>query len=89
MEFESFDEGSFIHWNSEGETAPVDSIGIIGDEGEDVTALIAAKSEPKKQRLKPKIKRLQLHQKLTKEEKQHLQRLQQLYQRVVIVTMPD
>jgi hypothetical protein len=32
----------FIHWNSEGETAPVDSLlAIIGDEGEDVTALIA------------------------------------------------
>jgi pyruvate dehydrogenase E2 component (dihydrolipoamide acetyltransferase) len=56
MEFESFDEGSFIHWNSEGETAPVDSIGIIGDEGEDVTALIAAKSEPKKQKAKTENK---------------------------------
>jgi pyruvate dehydrogenase E2 component (dihydrolipoamide acetyltransferase) len=26
MEFESFDEGTFIHWNLEGETAPVDSL---------------------------------------------------------------
>jgi hypothetical protein len=27
MEFESFDEGTLLHWNSEGETAPVDSLG--------------------------------------------------------------
>jgi pyruvate dehydrogenase E2 component (dihydrolipoamide acetyltransferase) len=41
----------------EGETAPVDSLlAIIGDEG-DVTALIAAESEPKQsQKLNPKIK---------------------------------
>jgi hypothetical protein len=26
MEFESFDEGTLLHWNSEGETAPVDSL---------------------------------------------------------------
>jgi pyruvate dehydrogenase E2 component (dihydrolipoamide acetyltransferase) len=49
MEFESFDEGTLLYIGiPEGETAPVDSLlAIIGDEGEDVTALIAAKSEPK------------------------------------------
>jgi pyruvate dehydrogenase E2 component (dihydrolipoamide acetyltransferase) len=63
MEFESFDEGTLLHWNSEGETAPVDSLlAIIGDE-EDVTALIA-KSEPKieSESAKPEKKKLQLHQ---------------------------
>jgi pyruvate dehydrogenase E2 component (dihydrolipoamide acetyltransferase) len=45
--------------------APVDSLlAIIGDEGEDVTALIAAKSEPKEsESAKSENKRLQLHQK--------------------------
>jgi pyruvate dehydrogenase E2 component (dihydrolipoamide acetyltransferase) len=48
MEF-AFDEGTLLYIGiPEGETAPVDSLlAIIGDEGEDVTALIAAKSEPK------------------------------------------
>jgi pyruvate dehydrogenase E2 component (dihydrolipoamide acetyltransferase) len=71
MEFESFDEGTLLYIGiPEGETAPVDSLlAIIGDEGEDVTALIAAKSEPKQSqnRLNPKIKK-QLHQS-NKEEK--------------------
>jgi hypothetical protein len=43
------------------ETAPVDSMAIIGDEGEDVTALIAANQNQKQSqnRLNPKIKKLQ------------------------------
>lgn len=42
MEFESFNEGTLLHIGlQEGETAPVDSlIAIIGDEGEDIEALI-------------------------------------------------
>jgi pyruvate dehydrogenase E2 component (dihydrolipoamide acetyltransferase) len=61
MEFESMKE-LFIHWNSEGETAPVDSLRIIGDEGEDVTALIAAKSEPKiESEAKSENEEVQLH----------------------------
>jgi pyruvate dehydrogenase E2 component (dihydrolipoamide acetyltransferase) len=43
-------------------------LAIIGDEGEDVTALIAAKSEPKTESESAKSeKRLQLHQKLQEE----------------------
>jgi pyruvate dehydrogenase E2 component (dihydrolipoamide acetyltransferase) len=55
----------------------------IGDEGEDVTALIAANQNQKQSqnRLNPKIKRAQLHQ-TTK--KKHLRRLHQR----VVVTMP-
>ena len=43
MEFESFNEGYLLHIGlQEGETAPVDSLlAIIGDEGEDFSALLA------------------------------------------------
>jgi pyruvate dehydrogenase E2 component (dihydrolipoamide acetyltransferase) len=43
MEFESFNEGVLLHIGiQEGETATVDSLlAIIGEEGEDITALIA------------------------------------------------
>ncbi|WP_366185013.1 2-oxo acid dehydrogenase subunit E2 [Flavobacterium ovatum] len=43
MEFESFNEGTLLYIGiPEGETAPIDSLlAIIGDEGEDVSALIA------------------------------------------------
>ncbi len=43
MEFESFNEGTLLHIGlQEGETAPVDSLlAIIGEEGEDFTALLS------------------------------------------------
>ena len=43
MEFESFNEGTLLYIGiKEGETAPVDSLlAIIGNEGEDISALIA------------------------------------------------
>ncbi len=43
MEFESFNEGYLLHIGLEvGETAPVDSLlAIIGEEGEDISALLA------------------------------------------------
>lgn len=46
MEFESFNEGTLLYIGiPEGETAPVDSLlAIIGNEGEDVSALIAGGS---------------------------------------------
>lgn len=46
MEFESFNEGYLLHIGlQEGETAPVDSLlAIIGDEGEDFSALLAGDS---------------------------------------------
>ena len=47
MEFESFNEGTLLYIGlQEGETAPVDSLlAIIGDEGEDVSKLIAEFSD--------------------------------------------
>ena len=46
MEFESFNEGTLLYIGiQEGETAPVDSLlAIIGNEGEDISALIAGDS---------------------------------------------
>ncbi|MCG9794050.1 pyruvate dehydrogenase complex dihydrolipoamide acetyltransferase [Flavobacterium algicola] len=48
MEFESFNEGTLLYIGiPEGETAPIDSLlAIIGEEGEDVTALIAGDAAP-------------------------------------------
>ncbi len=46
MEFESFNEGVLLHIGiQEGDTAPVDSLlAIIGDEGEDISALLSGGS---------------------------------------------
>jgi pyruvate dehydrogenase E2 component (dihydrolipoamide acetyltransferase) len=43
MEFESFNEGTLLHIGlQDGDSAPVDSLlAIIGDEGEDITALLS------------------------------------------------
>jgi pyruvate dehydrogenase E2 component (dihydrolipoamide acetyltransferase) len=48
MEFESFNEGTLLYIGiQEGETAPVDSLlAIIGNEGEDISALIAGGATP-------------------------------------------
>jgi len=50
MEFESFNEGTLLYIGIQaGETAPIDSLlAIIGNEGEDISALIAggAKEAP-------------------------------------------
>src|SRR5215217_5178169 len=50
MEFESFNEGTLLHIGIQaGETAPVDSLlAIIGNEGEDITALLAGGDAPAK-----------------------------------------
>ena len=52
MEFESFHEGTLLHIGiQEGETSPVDQLlAIIGEEGEDISALLSGKKEaPKKE----------------------------------------
>jgi len=54
MEFESFNEGTLLYVGiQEGETAPVDSLlAIIGDEGEDISALLVGGiSETKEERV--------------------------------------
>ena len=49
MEFESFNEGTLLYIGiQEGETAPIDSLlAIIGNEGEDISALISGAAAPK------------------------------------------
>jgi pyruvate dehydrogenase E2 component (dihydrolipoamide acetyltransferase) len=49
MEFESFNEGTLLYIGiQEGETAPVDSLlAIIGNEGEDISALISGQAASK------------------------------------------
>ena len=55
MEFESFNEGTLLYIGiPEGETASVDSLlAIIGNEGEDISALIAGKTAPANEEVKP------------------------------------
>ncbi|MBA4275359.1 pyruvate dehydrogenase complex dihydrolipoamide acetyltransferase [Flavobacterium sp.] len=49
MEFESFNEGTLLYIGiQEGQTAPIDSLlAIIGNEGEDISALISGAAAPK------------------------------------------
>jgi pyruvate dehydrogenase E2 component (dihydrolipoamide acetyltransferase) len=49
MEFESFNEGTLLYIGIQaGETAPIDSLlAIIGNEGEDISALISGAATPK------------------------------------------
>lgn len=49
MEFESFNEGTLLYIGIQaGETAPIDSLlAIIGNEGEDISALISGAAAPK------------------------------------------
>ena len=51
MEFESFHEGTLLYIGvQEGETAPVDTLlAIIGEEGEDIDALVKGESSEKKE----------------------------------------
>jgi pyruvate dehydrogenase E2 component (dihydrolipoamide acetyltransferase) len=53
MEFESFMKDTFAYWYTRSETAAVDSLlAIIGDEGEDISALLeeqTSTSEPVKE----------------------------------------
>jgi pyruvate dehydrogenase E2 component (dihydrolipoamide acetyltransferase) len=55
MEFESFNEGTLLYIGiPEGETAPVDSLlAIIGNEGEDISALISGKTASTMDEAKP------------------------------------
>jgi len=55
MEFESFYEGTLLHIGiQEGETSPVDVLlAVIGEEGEDISAIISGSSEPTKKEETP------------------------------------
>ena len=57
MEFESFYEGTLLHVGlEEGETSPVDVLlAVIGEEGEDISAIINGSSEPVKAEAKEEV----------------------------------
>jgi pyruvate dehydrogenase E2 component (dihydrolipoamide acetyltransferase) len=57
MEFESFHEGVLLYIGiKEGETSPVDVLlAIIGEEGEDISAIINASSEPEIKEIKEAV----------------------------------
>ena len=58
MEFESFHEGTLLHIGvQEGETSPVDVLlAVIGEEGEDISAILAGSSESSKTETKEETK---------------------------------
>ena len=88
MEFESFNEGTLLYIGiPEGETAPVDSLlAIIGNEGEDVSALIAGKAAPATEEAKPAAVETATAPEVKKEET--TAPAASLPQGVIVVTMP-
>lgn len=59
MEFESFNEGTLLHIGiQEGETSPVDVLlAIIGEEGEDISAILAGENAPASEEKKEEVKK--------------------------------
>ena len=88
MEFESFNEGTLLHIGiPAGETASVDSLlAIIGEEGEDISVLLAGKSadvEPKEDTISSDVKN-----ELPQTAKAEAPATNSLPKGVVVVTMP-
>ncbi|MBU2062024.1 MAG: 2-oxo acid dehydrogenase subunit E2 [Bacteroidetes bacterium] len=94
MEFESFNEGTLLHIGiAAGETAPVDSLlAIIGDEGEDISALLsggeAAADAPKETAKEEKETTETPKEDLKTEEAPKAEASTELPEGVVVVTMP-
>lgn len=67
MEFESFHEGTLLHIGvQEGETTPVDQLlAIIGEEGEDISALLSGKAEAPKE-IKTEAPKSEIKEEITK-----------------------
>ena len=80
MEFESFNEGTLLHIGiQEGESAPVDSLlAIIGEKGEDISALLAIGSSEVKED-KPDV---------ASDSKEVISSAVEIPEGVVVVTMP-
>ena len=95
MEFESFNEGTLLYIGiPAGETAPIDSLlAIIGNEGEDISALIAGKATPATPDAKeanPESKEIPLAPEVKKEEiaTAPATAAASLPKGVIVVTMP-
>ena len=84
MEFEAFDEGILLYIGiPAGESAPVDTLlAIIGKEGEDISALIAGKSEEKTEAKEDKTEKAETETKEVAKPKAELPK------DVIVVTMP-
>jgi pyruvate dehydrogenase E2 component (dihydrolipoamide acetyltransferase) len=88
MEFESFNEGTLLHIGIQaGETAPVDSLlAIIGNEGEDISALLAGGDAPVAEAPKTETKDISAAE--AKTETAAPAKAAALPKGVVVVTMP-
>ena len=89
MEFESFNEGTLLHIGIQaGETAPVDSLlAIIGNEGEDISALLAGGDAPAAEAPKAESKEAPAAEAKT-EAAAPAKAATELPKGVVVVTMP-
>lgn len=89
MEFESFNEGTLLHIGIQaGETAPVDSLlAIIGNEGEDISALLAGGDAPAAEAPKEDTKEAPAAEAKT-ETPAPAKAVTELPKGVVVVTMP-
>ncbi|TDO78070.1 pyruvate dehydrogenase E2 component (dihydrolipoamide acetyltransferase) [Flavobacterium chryseum] len=94
MEFESFNEGTLLHIGIQaGETAPVDSLlAIIGNEGEDISALLAGGDAPAAEAPKAEAKDTETKEAPAAEAKTETaapaKAATELPKGVVVVTMP-
>lgn len=86
MEFESFHEGVLLHIGvQEGETSPVDTLlAIIGDEGEDISALLSGNSSSEE---KPEEKEVE-KETATSEEKTASTSKEEIPEGVQVIKMP-
>ncbi len=89
MEFESFNEGTLLHIGIQaGETAPVDSLlAIIGNEGEDISALLAGGDAPAAEAAKEETKEAPAAEAKT-ETTAPAKAATELPKGVIVVTMP-
>jgi len=89
MEFESFNEGTLLHIGIQaGETAPVDSLlAIIGNEGEDISALLSGGDAPAAETPKAESKEAPATEEKT-ETAAPAKAATELPKGVVVVTMP-
>ncbi|WP_299555703.1 pyruvate dehydrogenase complex dihydrolipoamide acetyltransferase [Seonamhaeicola sp.] len=90
MEFESFNEGTLLHIGvQEGETTKVDELlAIIGDEGEDISALLSGGGTPAVEAKEEAAELPAAEAAPAVEEKQEEAPAQELPEGVVVVTMP-
>jgi pyruvate dehydrogenase E2 component (dihydrolipoamide acetyltransferase) len=90
MEFESFNEGTLLHIGIQaGETAPVDSLlAIIGNEGEDISALLAGGDAPSAEAPKAEAKADAPAAEAKTETAAPAKAAAELPKGVVVVTMP-